>query len=520
MGIAPSLYAKVSTAHFNVYYTVFGGTSFAAENAKSAAAAARVAAIVEEVYDAEVKLIDPLDRLDDSKEACNGGDAKYDIYYGPYGLGGIAAWTTSYALAPEQIGKKSECALRPSYMMLNSQSVEFFTAEQQPANSRPMVKSILAHEFLHALQFTHRPRGELQGPRVDRRGHRAVGDGPPRADDRARTARRVRHGARRRQRRLRLPQERNDARRVSLRGAPDVDREARPGHRPEAERLLRLPVLPVPGAHQGADTIKQIFDALAGGRNSVEAIAAAVDMKSVWPAFARTSGSAGKTRCSTTGPTKTSTVSAWRRSTPRCRPLQTIPQEMKDRQKTTPVDQKGQKSAKFELLDNALAFSGNYEIEPRSILYEHLKFSDPTVHAVVFYNPIADRPDNGPMKLEALKKIGGKWQAPEDWTNVAFQTHCLDNQDERLEELLLIVSNSEANRASETPFTIAQPVADEAGHLERRLLAVVRQRQRDHRDGVRLHDGGKHDRPVHPLPRPCRAIRTTRWSGSTCSSPT
>ena len=57
------------------------------------------------------------------------------------------------------------------------------------------------------------------------------------------------------------------------------------------------------------------------------------------------------------------------------------------------------------------------------------------------------------MKLEALKKIGGKWQAPEDWTQVAFKSHCLDNQDERLEELLLIVSNSEANRASETPFT-------------------------------------------------------------------
>ncbi|HEX7438952.1 MAG TPA: Ig-like domain-containing protein [Caldimonas sp.] len=66
VGIAPSLYARVSTAHFNVYYTVFGGTSFVAENAQSAAAAALVASVIEEVYDADIKLIDPLDRLDDS----------------------------------------------------------------------------------------------------------------------------------------------------------------------------------------------------------------------------------------------------------------------------------------------------------------------------------------------------------------------------------------------------------------------------------------------------------------------
>ena len=91
VGIAPTLYAKVSTAHFNVYYTVFGGAFFATENAQSAAAAALVASLIEEVYDAEVKLIDPLELLDDSLEDCNGGDKKYDIYYGPFGLSVLAS---------------------------------------------------------------------------------------------------------------------------------------------------------------------------------------------------------------------------------------------------------------------------------------------------------------------------------------------------------------------------------------------------------------------------------------------
>ena len=154
VSITPSLYARVSTRHFNVYYLVFGGDSFKEDNASSAAAAALVASLIEEVYDAETKLIDPLDRLDDSKEACNGGDAKYDIYYFPGALFRLAAWTTTYPLAQDLIAKKNVCALRPSYMLLNSLSIEFQAAQQQPARARPMVKSILAHELLHALQYT------------------------------------------------------------------------------------------------------------------------------------------------------------------------------------------------------------------------------------------------------------------------------------------------------------------------------------------------------------------------------
>ena len=69
-------------------------------------------------------------------------------------------------------------------------------------------------------------------------------------------------------------------------------------------------------------------------------------------------------------------------------------------------------------------------------------------------NPIGVLPDREFIKLQALKKIGGQWQAPEDWTAERYKQFCLDQQDERIEELLLIVSNSEANRATEMPFMI------------------------------------------------------------------
>src|SRR5205085_4299386 len=116
-----------------------------------------------------------------------------------------------------------------------------------------------------------------------------------------------------------------------------------------------------------------------------------------------------------------------------------------DRLKTTDVDQKGAGQAKFILLKNVSTFSGDYEIEPRSFLYEHLKFSDPTVHSVLFVNPIGpvDASSREFIKVQTCKKIAGVWKDLEDWTADHFKSFCLDKQDERIEELLIIVSNSE-----------------------------------------------------------------------------
>jgi len=93
-----------------------------------------------------------------------------------------------------------------------------------------------------------------------------------------------------------------------------------------------------------------------------------------------------------------------------------------DRLKSMEIDQKGEKSGKFELLLNASESSGDYQIQPRSMFYEHLKFTDATVHYVEFHNPIAGDPNNGNMKVQALTKIGGKWNAAEDWTEKHIQT--------------------------------------------------------------------------------------------------
>lgn len=128
--------------------------------------------------------------------------------------------------------------------------------------------------------------------------------------------------------------------------------------------------------------------------------------------------------------------------------------------------------------EQALTFaSGKYEIDARSLLYEHLKFGDATVHSVMLVNPNAILPQHGHMKLQAVKQIGGQWQAVEDWT-------------EDLDAQLLprpegsACGRVAAHRQQQPRRTrrrrgLPHPgaVSDAAEHVRRRLLALGRHGQ-------------------------------------------
>jgi hypothetical protein len=101
-------------------------------------------------------------------------------------------------------------------------------------------------------------------------------------------------------------------------------------------------------------------------------------------------------------------------------------------------------------------------IRPRSLAYERLVFGDDGVAGVLLSNPLHSAPQSQHLKLTAVKKIGGQWRAPEDWTGEVSKFHCRDKQDERLQELLLIVSHSDSDPAavpamvsSGTPFEVS-----------------------------------------------------------------
>ncbi len=104
--------------------------------------------------------------------------------------------------------------------------------------------------------------------------------------------------------------------------------------------------------------------------------------------------------------------------------------------------------------------ANNSTIAPRSLAYERLVFSDESVSGVLLTNPLGSLPQSVHLKLIAVKKIDGQWKAPEDWTGDPTKFFCRDKAAERLQELVLIVSNSDSDPDAEPVLVPAdQPLA-------------------------------------------------------------
>jgi hypothetical protein len=120
---------------------------------------------------------------------------------------------------------------------------------------------------------------------------------------------------------------------------------------------------------------------------------------------------------------------------------------------------------KNELGTNAIN-GGELTVWPLSIQYYQFDFPDATASSVIFYNgiqralnpkpvtwianfgniltatPVSDPASIKGAHVDALLKIGGKW-THEDWTGLPFKTYCRDMTAERLESLVIILSNSD-----------------------------------------------------------------------------
>ena len=436
----PGSFVRTSTAHFNLHYFKLSADLDAA----SAKTMALVASVIEEVWQEATALLNRFP-LADTAEPCNGGDGAIDVYYVPSGFGRVGAWTSSFVSQAVANGTASACANRPSYIVLNKASLEFFAVERRSeAETRRAVKSILAHEFMHVLQFAMARNASCDDvewfdeataqwamdhlvrtiPAGDM-GEYGLEDGV----DSLATGRKKSGSD--------LGAYLYSEHRVPLEKA---------GADPKRNGYADYLFFQYLARKQSPDTVKRIYDALAGGRNSVEAIAAVVDMKAVWPEFAKTLWNNFEDGVldfwSTEDEYKWGLAHVYAG----------IGRDAPASLRSLSMDQKGQPRATFELFKAALEFEG-HRIHPRSMFFEHLKFDDATVHAAVFVNPLALFPNKEFLRIEVLKKIGGTWRAPEDWTAEPYKQFCLDKKDERLEELLVIVSNSQADRASETPFT-------------------------------------------------------------------
>jgi hypothetical protein len=439
----PQLGARVrTTAHFNIH-TVFDDTLLQGDDDRptSETVSDFIVSVVEEVYQSETQLFQRVP-MSDAQERCNGGDGAFDIYLHPLGSRAKAI-TVAYP---------GRCAGVPAYMVLNSNelflSMALARASQPLAIKKREWKSYLAHELLHAIQFAMtRSAACADYNWLDEATATWVMDHvDPGANFEDGGNGVARPGFARRQGRFFANYLYNDHR-VAIENAS-------PESNPELNGYGDYLFFQYLARSYQPETIKAILDATET-RSSVEAMASALDarggMKAIWPEFAKTlwNDHAGHV------------LDDWNRLdaydfglaaiySPSAQAVQTA---ASTKLKTLEVDQKGLPRESFKLLKNALGTSGAfYEIEPRSMHYEHLKFGDDSVSSLYFLNPVAAMPNREFMKVQVKLKVGGSWRDFEDWTAEPYKQLCRDRKGERVEEMIVIVSNSEVNRGVEQPF--------------------------------------------------------------------
>jgi hypothetical protein len=85
------------------------------------------------------------------------------------------------------------------------------------------------------------------------------------------------------------------------------------------------------------------------------------------------------------------------------------------------------------------------ELPAMTTNYLNIRFSDPAVSVIRFEHNSAQLRARWPrLKVQALQKIDGAWHAAEDWSGENRVTFCRDRRAERIEELVLVFSNSDA----------------------------------------------------------------------------
>lgn len=110
-------------------------------------------------------------------------------------------------------------------------------------------------------------------------------------------------------------------------------------------------------------------------------------------------------------------------------------------------------------------------LDPMTNEYVNVKFTDPSVTTVVF-EPKGNvlRAQYPRFRMQVIQKINGQWRQPEDWSNKAIVTWCRDKRDERIEELVIIYSNS---HAGEDYLTDGEPAVNNLFDTDGKLTKLT-----------------------------------------------
>jgi hypothetical protein len=104
---------------------------------------------------------------------------------------------------------------------------------------------------------------------------------------------------------------------------------------------------------------------------------------------------------------------------------------------------------------DALAQDNGGALDAMTTMYVNLKFEDDGISRVHF-EPRGDflHGSYSRFRLQAIQKINGEWKPAEDWSTKHEINYCRDKKAERIEELVIVYSNS---HAGDVPFDTNPP---------------------------------------------------------------
>lgn len=392
------LMVRRATAHYNLYAFVESD----ADARRDTDALLDYAASIIEKIDASLGQVTKRSPKSDIKEDCNGGDGAVDIYLIPRLGDEDWASTTTYP---------GRCEDTPAYIVVNLAKLRPLYRASDPTSAQRILRTVLTHELTHAIQFAmDRKAACADYDWIDEGTAQWAPDHVFPADNQEDGFRKMNFSA--------------------LRSGVYFADYLLGGHRNAIERdngYTTYIFFQFVARKYRSAAITALFDAWAG-QGSVESLDTAVQagggLKEAWPEF-------GKALWNDTRDNVLNDLRDW---------------DSYDYGMANVVEAKPATLAGGRTTLALLSASGG-TLQPRSLAYERISFPD-DVSPVLLSNPLGSLPQSEHLRLTAVKKIGGQWRAPEDWTAESEKYFCRDKVVERIEELLLIVSNSDPDPAA------------------------------------------------------------------------
>ncbi len=413
---------------FRVHYLKLNDLAFDTQQRKFGEL---VAAVAEDVYANEVGVVGQKP-VSDANQACNGGSGAVDIY--------LTLIKGNIDLAGQAVPYLNAASgATPAFLLLNMNHPLFalIAAGNSVPGSQPAVKSALAHELMHVLQYAMSreesvtelkwfdegtaqwamdlvvptiPTGEFGAPGLEDGFQKLVASISP--------------------------QRRSGSFLVSyLHSGHRKSLEANSEDNAAYSTYLYFQYL---ARTRGNAAVADVFTAIRNGAFAIDAVTGSSGFSGIWASFAASLWNDTVNGVSTFWNTEDGYEYSLDDVYNRAAGDMSAPEGLR----TVLLTLAGKSTNAYPMLADSAK-----SIPPRSVAYQAFKLDDTGIKSVSIANAFAGKSSD--VATQAYVKIAGTWSSLQDWSASTSKSFCLDKAEERLEELVLVFSNAATDRIVE-----------------------------------------------------------------------